>query len=350
MANNPRKLNAQVDQPLAKKPKTADSYSALHRPVRSPAQSLQRVTSNPESLRPADILQLQRTLGNRTVGALLGRPRVQREELGEEKQRDPIAGKLNGQGSYQPESRSGQLLLAHKLSHVVQQNLHVAAKSHQQHKTDTVTDNELVPNLKHPSNSNTPNIQRATVSKHPSYFPGITKQRPTKVNVKIKDNKVLGKNANSPKKQVEMDMAGWREMSEAFEWNNQECSDYVVKMHLWNGRLGGPGNDARNLVPGKNTENTEMARNIEKHMQRHFKNPACHEMEITSTVKYGHSNDQKNPLYNYPSRIVVKWTSYDKKGKAVSHLSNEKSQELSSPEEKDGEYQLTPGDEHSDDY
>jgi hypothetical protein len=250
------------------------------------------------------------------------------------------------QGTFNPGSLSGKTLIAHELTHVVQQNGHDEPKSQETNRS--MPKNSLEQNVLLPSRMHTPSIQRATVSQSPRYMPGLRKKRPTSVTVRIKDNKVLSKGANSPKKQVEMDMAGWNTMSQAFEWNNQECSDYIVKMHLWNGRLGGPGTDARNLVPGKNTENTEMARNIESKMQRHFTNNDCKEMEIETSVRYDHSSNENSPLYNYPSKINVKWTSFDSNKKPITKLSGNGCQELSSPTEKDGDFQPMEEDEDSD--
>jgi hypothetical protein len=78
MANNQRIAKEQVVKPVIKMPKMPVTDTALHSTVRQPADSLQRVTANPDSLPHTDILQLQRTLGNRAVGALLGGSTAQR--------------------------------------------------------------------------------------------------------------------------------------------------------------------------------------------------------------------------------------------------------------------------------
>jgi hypothetical protein len=70
-------------------------------PVSHPASIIQRARINPKSLTPADVLQLQRTIGNRAVGRLLSEIRnpskvqqatVQRQEIPEEE--EPLQGKM----------------------------------------------------------------------------------------------------------------------------------------------------------------------------------------------------------------------------------------------------------------
>ncbi len=71
-------------------------------PVSNPASIIQRAKINPKSLTPADVLQLQRTIGNRAVGRLLSEIRnpstvqqapVQRQEIPERK-KEPLQGKF----------------------------------------------------------------------------------------------------------------------------------------------------------------------------------------------------------------------------------------------------------------
>ena len=70
-------------------------------PVSNPSSIIQRARINPKSLTPADVLQLQRTIGNRAVGRLLSEIRnpskvqqvpVQRQEIPEEE--EPLQGKI----------------------------------------------------------------------------------------------------------------------------------------------------------------------------------------------------------------------------------------------------------------
>lgn len=71
MANHQRTTKEQTAKPASKMPKPVGVDTASHASAGSPAHLLQRVTSNPRSLRPADILHLQRLIGNRAVGNLL---------------------------------------------------------------------------------------------------------------------------------------------------------------------------------------------------------------------------------------------------------------------------------------
>ena len=77
MAHNRRIINEQVAKPCARMPKPVVSETASRIPLSSTADSLQRTTANPDSLSPSDIFQLQRTLGNQAVGAMLSRSMTQ---------------------------------------------------------------------------------------------------------------------------------------------------------------------------------------------------------------------------------------------------------------------------------
>ncbi|GKS69028.1 hypothetical protein W03_10320 [Nitrosomonas sp. PY1] len=72
MTKKQRFAQQQSSNPVAKTPKPAattnSDFQSSARPI---ANSLQRVRGNPGYLSPADILQLQRTIGNRAVGVLL---------------------------------------------------------------------------------------------------------------------------------------------------------------------------------------------------------------------------------------------------------------------------------------
>jgi hypothetical protein len=82
MAHNHRIINEQVANPVTRIPKPAATETASRVPTTSVSDSLQRISANPDGLSHADIFQLQRTVGNRGLGALLGRSVVQREEFG----------------------------------------------------------------------------------------------------------------------------------------------------------------------------------------------------------------------------------------------------------------------------
>jgi len=66
-----------AEHQYAQQPKKTDNTSQKQTtlpkqfPTSHPAAIIQRARINPKSLTPADILQLQRTIGNRAVGRLL---------------------------------------------------------------------------------------------------------------------------------------------------------------------------------------------------------------------------------------------------------------------------------------
>ncbi|MDQ1251945.1 MAG: hypothetical protein QG646_1056, partial [Euryarchaeota archaeon] len=72
----------------------------IQAPISNPASIIQRARINPKSLTPADVLQLQRTIGNRAVGKLLSEIRnpsrvqqvpIQRQTALEE-EKEPVQG------------------------------------------------------------------------------------------------------------------------------------------------------------------------------------------------------------------------------------------------------------------
>ena len=65
-----------VAPPRAKLAEAASARAAsLHRLL--PGAMVQRAMAAPHALRPAELIAMQRTLGNRAVGAMLGRQPVQ---------------------------------------------------------------------------------------------------------------------------------------------------------------------------------------------------------------------------------------------------------------------------------
>lgn len=64
-------LNDRIDRTLSKRPPEPTPVPDIERPAVHPVKILQRLTLAPHSLRPDDLLLLQRTIGNRAVGQLL---------------------------------------------------------------------------------------------------------------------------------------------------------------------------------------------------------------------------------------------------------------------------------------
>ncbi len=77
MANSTRIVKAPTDKRAITEPKADVSKSATRLPVKPPTATLRHFTADPNGLSHTDIFRLQRTLGNRAVGALLGKPITQ---------------------------------------------------------------------------------------------------------------------------------------------------------------------------------------------------------------------------------------------------------------------------------
>jgi hypothetical protein len=72
MANQQRILKEQVVNPVSKMPKPTVNDTASRSSIIAPAGSQQRVTSHPNNFSYTNIIQLQRSVGNRAVGTMLG--------------------------------------------------------------------------------------------------------------------------------------------------------------------------------------------------------------------------------------------------------------------------------------
>src|ERR671915_1065959 len=74
MATRAHPVNERIDRTLTKRPSEPTPVPEIERPAIDLAKILQRSTLAPGLVRPDELLLLQRTLGNRAVGALLARP------------------------------------------------------------------------------------------------------------------------------------------------------------------------------------------------------------------------------------------------------------------------------------
>lgn len=101
----------------------------------------------------------------------------------------------------------------------------------------------------------------------------------------------LGPGANSPT----VDPVGWTSLA------NEYVMDDIFRMHLWNGRLGGPGNQTWNLAPGDRDANQAMAQQ-EVLMQGHVNNGR--RVELTTNVTYGHNT---TPEKYFPTQMQLVW-------------------------------------------
>lgn len=121
-----------------------------------------------------------------------------------------------------------------------------------------------------PPSAGVPIVQRATVRDHtmafetPAYTPN--NGRAGRVSVNNIRGKPLGEAANSPTPGTRP--IGWDELYNAGHTHanpNANKSHYnAVKMHLMNGRLGGPGTNVNNLAPGPASINSSMSAGPEK--------------------------------------------------------------------------------------
>ena len=121
-----------------------------------------------------------------------------------------------------------------------------------------------------PPSAGVPIVQRATVRDHtmafetPAYTPN--NGRAGRVSVNNIRGKPLGEAANSPTAGTRP--IGWDELYNKGHTHanpNANKSHYnAVKMHLMNGRLGGPGTNVNNLAPGPASINSSMSAGPEK--------------------------------------------------------------------------------------
>ncbi|MFB7355990.1 eCIS core domain-containing protein [Streptomyces gardneri] len=80
----------------------------------------------------------------------------------------------------------------------------------------------------------------------------------------------------------------------------------AVRMHLWNGRLGGPGNNPLNLAPGPAPVNSQMSAQAETPVKNLVE--YGYEVDLTTTVAY--QNGPGNPLdlsTVVPNHISMAW-------------------------------------------
>ena len=149
-------------------------------------------------------------------------------------------------GAYSPQTRGGQELLAHELTHVVQQRPLGRLSRFLQRKA-------LV-NAAHmdPNGDWTPTLDgqgRVTkiVATHLALRPG---------------HNLPGQGHNAPS----VNPTGWQWLN-TNNLTHQKGPPNYVRMHLLNGQLGGPGNDKENLAPGTASLNSHHLKHFEDEAQ-----------------------------------------------------------------------------------
>ncbi|BAU09887.1 hypothetical protein LEP3755_03630 [Leptolyngbya sp. NIES-3755] len=185
------------------------------------------------------------------------------------------------QGNYRPNNRQGQSLIAHELTHVIQQRRSSAP---------------VVQRAYELSNSST----RSSDIKHEE------DHRAKKVEVINLQGTPLGAAANSPS----VAPFGWNELWNAGHTlgNRQGHSSHynAVRMHLWNGRLGGPGNEKWNLAPGPAKINSQMSAGPETAAKNLAE--AGYKIWLRTEVKYqSNSTTATDFTAVVPHRIDMAW-------------------------------------------
>lgn len=198
--------------------------------------------------------------------------------------------------SYQPHAGQQQLLQTIKQSAVVQQ-----AKALQHKLTSSATAEQQrnqVAQLR---------IDVGTVNKTPKG------NRAGVVEVEDVRGETYGEGHNNPSIS---NVFGWQQLHGAgHTLGNQNSTHYnAVRMHLWNGRLNGPGNKKWNLAPGPATTNSSMSAGPETAA----KNAVDNNLRIwfKTEVWYQNNGNSANDFRNVvPNRMKMEWghmhTSYN---------------------------------------
>jgi len=185
------------------------------------------------------------------------------------------------QGEYNPESRGGQELIAHELTHVVQQNGSALQRTQSQ-----VTEQVVQGVLQRLPLSNVPHMD-AGGSWIPTLDSAGRAKKIVATNLRLATGvaSVPGGPFNAPT--AAGNPPSWATLR---AWNLVGGPPHYRRMHLLSDRLGGPGNTANNLAPGTASLNSSHS--------THFENPA-----MTDVLNQGHTIDRYEVeiFYNGPS-------------------------------------------------
>ncbi|OPY61823.1 MAG: hypothetical protein A4E56_01773 [Pelotomaculum sp. PtaU1.Bin065] len=139
---------------------------------------------------------------------------------------------------------------------------------------------------------------------------------------------VYGETLEQGANQPSVDPEGWDELKGDSAYNTEN----LVRMHLWNGRLGGPGDKKWNLTPGESDFNLHEMSPVETEMQSEVDEGNI--VTIDTTVTYG---NMEEPLYYYPTHVNLSWASFDgENGDAQNE--GELDEDVPALEEEDGEW------------
>jgi len=235
--------------------RTNESRSPAVDPLLSP-----RVVGDPSRLSPQDILSLQRTIGNRSVQRIFAA----------EKPKSPRP------------ANPMQMLQRMQAEHS-----RLAAK---------------------PSNSSSLAnfVQRSYELNKPKDVKVTQDHRAKEVRVSNLKGESLGLAANSPT----ISPFGWDELKDAghtLRSTKKNSSHYnAVRMHLWNGRLGGPGDKGWNLAPGPSKINSMMSAGPE--MAAKLLVDAGYAVWLHTKVSYMNDSTNANDFTSVvPNRIDMEW-------------------------------------------
>jgi len=145
-------------------------------------------------------------------------------------------------------------------------------------------------------------IQRAISHDDPDYEDD--KGRAGKVTVENIKGKSLGPGANAPS----VDPIGWRELHDGGHTLGHAASTgyRAVRMHLWNGRLNGPGDEVLNLAPGPAQINSLMSAGPEQSAKDAVDKKRT--IWLETEVSYQNDNVQANDFTSVvPNEISMEW-------------------------------------------
>ncbi|PZT73344.1 hypothetical protein DNK56_17840 [Streptomyces sp. AC1-42W] len=156
-----------------------------------------------------------------------------------------------------------------------------------------------------PTPAGAPTVQRAVTHDHPIVN---SDHRAQSVEVHNIAGKPLGPSANQPT----VDTFGWQELRQAGHTLGNRIpgvqnSHYnAVRMHLWNGRLGGPGDKTYNLAPGPAVVNSSMSAGPEMSAKNAVEQGET--IWLHTWVQYRNSSNVANDFASViPSDMWMEW-------------------------------------------
>jgi Domain of unknown function (DUF4157) len=342
-ARQPSTVSVSGGQP-ATRSSAHELPSATHRPPLSAI--VQHAAINPGALTREDVLQLQQTIGNVAVGRLLAGAAPRQNRTGLPDRLKTGVEHLSGLAMddvrvhyNSPKPANVQALaytqgteihlapgqdkhLPHEAWHVVQQKQGRVPPTLQmrgaainddpslEREADQMGVRSLSTELAVPmpvangpaGHAPAPVIQRTIAFGAVAY--AEKSGRAGSVEVENIEGKPLGAGANAPS----VNVFGWPELWAAGHTLGAINTTHynAVRMHLWNGRLGGPGNQAWNLAPGPAQINSSMSAGPETASKDAVS--AGHKIWLKTEVWYQSSSGLANDFTSViPNRMKMEW-------------------------------------------